>query len=754
MNCRIVLIWIFTVLSLSFLISCTEDTGNKIEINGNTVLKELYKKFDSKQPGYGQIDYQGDSHYHIPKAYAQILIAELERKRHGINPELPNLATVAGRWLLGHAREKDGKSVGWGVPVAWDAYGDGSINPANTRYTISTAIVVDALLSWMEQEPTAPGEEILKTVEEALTPYLLPEIRTPTGLSPYSLQAADQKYDTFNPAAYLAGQLQRFSYFTNNRELAQSLQATADATVLSLLKHKKISSKNGAWYWFYSVQEHIPNDIPHAGYIIDGLDKYVQYEGKYSDKIELDLVFKHLKEFYDHKNGYIRGWPLFREEIERPARTYGIGIALNLICGRPKLDQLKKFLLSELLKYKNENGSYYKYPKDYSELGKPIVINEYETYIYRALIHCEVFNRNQIPKGSIGQELIKISHPRAVVVQDKKITKTDINTKNITNNQEEVVVPFVRIDGQGTKVTTQVISSKRIFKTQFQHKEGLQIASSDIPLKRLQHKNKNVIFTRSYPENKLFLQSLTAANTPLDKIEITFKGTTKHPSLPMFRAAKVWDDGIWLVFYDNATLGNYITKFSIDENGQLSNSLSPQLLPLLRDPAGGTYEMIPAIFLLPGTEFLHLIGGTLHAMISSSGKLKAGEITNCLRAIEAIMTKDGPITLCQQKEKNGAAAPFQLAGTNQPSGLILKDNGIPFNLRLEAGKVKISYADSSENIKEMFLYDITRAQQNGWLEFGVHNEEGRIAWSQIYYLNGLMDLLKLIELNLEMQQTL
>jgi hypothetical protein len=48
---------------------------------------------------------------------------------------------------------------------------------------------------------------------------------------------------------------------------------------------------------------------------------------------------------------------------------------------------------------------------------------------------------------------------------------------------------------------------------------------------------------------------------------------------------------------------------------------------------------------------------------------------------------------------------------------------------------------------QMFLWDLGRSQQGGVLEFGVNNIEGRIPWSQVYYLNGLMDALLLENLH-------
>jgi hypothetical protein len=78
----------------------------------------------------------------------------------------------------------------------------------------------------------------------------------------------------------------------------------------------------------------------------------------------------------------------------------------------------------------------------------------------------------------------------------------------------------------------------------------------------------------------------------------------------------------------------------------------------------------------------------------------------------------------------------------------LVEKGIPWQLQLsDDGSIQISYAKSPSEILEMLVHDLTSLQQAGWSEFGINNREGRIPWSQIYYLNGLMDILYLADNN-------
>ena len=110
---------------------------------------DLLGRIPASHPGRGQADYPGNPVADIPKSYAMVLAAELNRLRAGALPEGDRaLIRTAGQWLLDHCDEDGDGIVGWGLPFAWDAYGDGTTNPADTEYTITTGIVVNALLDW------------------------------------------------------------------------------------------------------------------------------------------------------------------------------------------------------------------------------------------------------------------------------------------------------------------------------------------------------------------------------------------------------------------------------------------------------------------------------------------------------------------------------------------------------------------------------------------------------------------------------
>lgn len=343
----------------------------------------LRARLDPKFPGRGVTDYPGNTSDDVSKAYAMVLKAETEWARRTGRP-VSELAVASGMFLLEHSDERRDGFPGWGVPIAWDPYGDGSVNPAHTKYTISTGIAIDALLDWAEVDPKAPRARIFNLMIGAARPYLREGALSPSGLLPYSLEAVDRPYDTFNPAAYLAGVMQRLSGFPEAAEIRDSLRAVADKTIEAHLAQRR-STQAGAWYWNYSINENVPNDLAHAGYVIYGLRLYAQEGGKLAGKLDVPAIEKHLADFVGEPADRLFAWPMFRQDTNTPARSYDLGMGLYLTCvvGRP--DLTRRYARS-LARYRAPEGAYLKYPPDYN--APALSVREYEAYILLGLSRC------------------------------------------------------------------------------------------------------------------------------------------------------------------------------------------------------------------------------------------------------------------------------------------------------------------------------------------------------------------------------
>ncbi len=377
----------FASLLLLFFVTQTLDCHAERKISSTLALRKTYDDLrnllDTAFPGRGTTDYPGHTIDDVPKGYAMILKAEILT---GLteNIGLSSLAKTSGYFLMKHSDERNDGFPGWGVPIAWDPYGDGSINVRNTKYTISTAIVVDALLDWIASDRTAPREEVLKLVRGSLLPYLKKQILSPSGLFPYSLEPTDRKYDTFNPAAYLAGVLQRYSVMESDPRTKARMRKFADATVSALIRHRRLSAA-GTWFWNYSVTEPVPNDLAHAAYVIYGLQTYVENKGALAVRLDIPAISRHLADFIEPVTGQILAWPNFRTDANTPARAYDLGMGLYLACKNVSPD-LRSPFLSMLPAYRTRGGAYLKYPPGRGLETFPV--REYEAYVLFGLASC------------------------------------------------------------------------------------------------------------------------------------------------------------------------------------------------------------------------------------------------------------------------------------------------------------------------------------------------------------------------------
>jgi hypothetical protein len=67
-------------------------------------------------------------------------------------------------------------------------------------------------------------------------------------------------------------------------------------------------------------------------------------------------------------------------------------------------------------------------------------------------------------------------------------------------------------------------------------------------------------------------------------------------------------------------------------------------------------------------------------------------------------------------------------------------SGIPFALVVDNNKASWRAANSASELSELLLYEFSRMPSGGLISFGDNNLEGRVAWNQVYYLNGLISL--------------
>ena len=718
---KVGLLGIATLLSVSLLVvffwEANSGKANNDQLSPS-VIRSVYARLDPNHPGRGLPDYESDQPEDIPKSYAMVLIAELLRQEKGISPELPSLHVKAGNWLLEHSRKSPDGRVGWGVPVAWDAYGDGSINPEHTIYTISNAIVMQALLDWLDKSPSdAPRERIYQVLDAMIKPYLDESVRTPEGLLPYSLMDSDRRYDTFNPAIYFAGQLQRYSWLVDE-SYGKKLREIADQTMRALISHRQ-QDQRGHWYWHYSVQEKTPNDLPHASYIVLGIRDYLQHGGGLAKYFDWPAVRDHLFSF-KRKDATLFAWPDFSKDIVLPARLYDIGIAMYVSCHEKTLKPLSHSLLESVQYYRNSSGGYQKYPVGSGQDEKKgnRVVNEYEAYLLLGLVSCE-----------------------RAISESNKITTRSIESwfqsRPLRSLKDIAEVPFaIEISGSGQPQRAHFdyksLPARDIYTAgkNISIQVGRFIASDGSVFK----------IDRTLFNDELLLSKVDSK----EKLQWSTKITHSPGSNPIFRAGAIVAEDLHIAYYDNVTQANYVVSLSV--NTPKKPTLNPPYrLPSLRDPAGGTYEMIPAIFLLGQEGVLHVIGGAMRASRQKNGEWVTAYYENCESVQEAVITPLGPASLCLALK--GGSHQYRV---ETPAGIVPPQieplPAIPWKLHFgEKRGLSIEHASTPADYRRMLTFDLNRMPSQGWMELGIGNTESRIPWSQIYTLNGYLDLIFLAQ---------
>lgn len=251
---------------------------------------QLLGMFDAERPGYGLDAYTPDEAMDQAMAYA--LFASAEANRGALES-----AKRAAGWLI--ANRPGG---GWGLPFAWDAFSDGSENPANTVYTITTALGVQGLLDVYD----ATGEAVYRDTAKEAMDTLLGAMTDDYFW--YSVRPEDD-YPVYNVNGMMLGQLQRLG-----------MSDLADE-VLAFVLSGALRDEAGHVYWPYSADNARPNDLVHESYTMQGLVDYVRFGGR--REVDLLALYDSLERFIGPKG--VRELP----GGEARARLWGIGAALS-----------------------------------------------------------------------------------------------------------------------------------------------------------------------------------------------------------------------------------------------------------------------------------------------------------------------------------------------------------------------------------------------------------------------------------------
>ncbi len=132
-----------------------------VQVGADVIVHaEPLQYLDSSDP-FSTLAYQGDA---LARAARVFAASDPARSRR-----YATVATQIADYLVQHdALAHDGR-LGWGLPAAWDAFGDGTVNPRYQVYAFQTALVSWALL---DTYTITSDKAYLSTVERVMASYL------------------------------------------------------------------------------------------------------------------------------------------------------------------------------------------------------------------------------------------------------------------------------------------------------------------------------------------------------------------------------------------------------------------------------------------------------------------------------------------------------------------------------------------------------------------------------------------------------
>lgn len=315
---------------------------------------DLLNKFPIEKQGYS-LERGMKEKTEQPMTYALVLSSESLRYKAVKNEESEKRIRNAAKWIIENSDlNKDG-NPGWGLPQPFDAFADGTTNPENHPYTITTAIVIESLLDalsikdfWTEAE-----KKQIKDLISDVTLYWLKNIYVGgenMGCLGYSQEITDMYYYTPNVSGMFLSGLVRI--LTEHNEIFDETQKTFVTQRTHSIAKKLTSTvilNDGIPYWHYVVNPDKansprPNDPVHHIYILWGIEEYRDHFNEIAipfsrnDSIaSVDSFLRGCKIYHFPQNQIYTGAD--EQFNERPANLWGVGMVLAFYA---KYDGYKK----------------------------------------------------------------------------------------------------------------------------------------------------------------------------------------------------------------------------------------------------------------------------------------------------------------------------------------------------------------------------------------------------------------------------
>lgn len=288
-----------------------------------------------------------------PMTYGLVLAAESLRASRTGDSEPRRRVQKAVRWLMDN-RDLDGDGKpGWGLPHAWDAGADGTVNPPHTCYTITTAIVLEGLVEalavpdlWSDDE----AREIRGLVRDVLVRWCRELWAEGYGGGYYRYSTADDFFSINAPAMMLSPQARFLERYGDEFPAADHELVRARLDGLAAAVVHTAERRGGAPFWDYMavpnrLNSKRPNDAVHQAYILWGIETYREHGGRVEIPWTNADAVASLERFWEDGKlmFFARDEPgLTPGRAAQPANLWGSGMVLACVARWGSQEQVER----------------------------------------------------------------------------------------------------------------------------------------------------------------------------------------------------------------------------------------------------------------------------------------------------------------------------------------------------------------------------------------------------------------------------
>ncbi|HLE97129.1 MAG TPA: hypothetical protein VI997_07150 [Candidatus Thermoplasmatota archaeon] len=365
----------FALVASVLLAGCVTTPPAAVVAPGSEDYLALLARFPSPNAAVGPDSHGPEGEQ--PMTHGLVLGAEALRLRAHPAASSERFATSA--WALVNGSDADASGIrGWGLPFAWDFFGDGVLTRPGAAMAVYSGIAIQGLLDAIPILPETAGAlparaDAAEAVASTCTGFARSAFTAGngTGWFWYSEIPEDATF-VANAASYLAGSCRRALAETPG-SFAPADAALVEDRVDATVRHVLATSRDGRPSWSYDApRPHEPNDIVHQAYIVHGLETYRASGGRVPLPWDRATLTGTLAPFW--VGGDLReyspedGADVPATLVDRPARLWGVGMALGTqACWGKSADAER--LVAELKARYGPWPNLTLYPRSYAEDG-------------------------------------------------------------------------------------------------------------------------------------------------------------------------------------------------------------------------------------------------------------------------------------------------------------------------------------------------------------------------------------------------